>query len=92
MTSWPDRLKKPPERLAGVEMDAVMAKDEIFEAETRYWNSIIDGYVRAFHWKTLQLRNIMDMRAGFGGYESICIVFFYWIWKSSVNPCLSFCS
>lgn len=68
ITAWPARLHHPPDRLEGVEMDAFMAKDEIFMAETRYWTNIIEGYIRAFHWKKLQLRNVMDMRAGFGGY------------------------
>nr|KJB29147.1 hypothetical protein B456_005G087000 [Gossypium raimondii] len=43
--------------------------NEIFRAESKYWNEIIDSYVRAFHWKDLKLRNVMDMRAGLGGME-----------------------
>lgn len=48
-------------------MDAYISKNELFKAETRFWNDIIEGYVRVFHWKKLKLRNVMDMRAGFGG-------------------------
>lgn len=40
-------------------------------AESKYWNEIIDSYVRAFRWKEYNLRNVMDMRAGFGGYGSV---------------------
>lgn len=73
ITTWPARLQEPPERLQGVEMDAYLSKNELFKAESRYWNDIIESYVRAFHWKKLRLRNIMDMRAGFGGFASALI-------------------
>lgn len=67
ITAWPARLNEPPRRLHGVEMDAYIAKNELFTAETRYWNDIISGYSRVFRWKKMNLRNVMDMRAGFGG-------------------------
>ncbi|XP_078428166.1 putative methyltransferase PMT12 [Wolffia australiana] len=73
LTAWPARLQHPPNRLRGVEMDAFMAKDEIFMAETRYWSSLVEGYIKAFKWKNLRLRNIMDMRAGFGGFAAALI-------------------
>lgn len=65
--SWPARLHEPPQRLQAVQMDADKAKNELFMAESRFWNDIVASYVRAFHWKKLKLRNVMDMRAGFGG-------------------------
>lgn len=60
-------MHEPPKRLQVVEMDAFIAKNEIFKADARYWHDIVGGYDRAFHWKKLKLRNVMDMRAGFGG-------------------------
>lgn len=52
-------------------MDAVISRQELFNAELKYWNEIIDSYVRAYRWKEYNLRNVMDMRAGFGGYDTV---------------------
>lgn len=49
-------------------MDAYMSRKELFKADAKYWNELIGGYVCAFHWKKYRLRNVMDMRAGYGGY------------------------
>lgn len=68
VSTWPARLQEPPQRLQAVVMDAYIAKNELFMAESRYWDDILASYVRAFHWKKMKLRNVMDMRAGFGGY------------------------
>ena len=68
VTVWPERLHTPPGRLQTIQYDAYISRNELFKAESKYWNEIIDSYVRAFHWKTFRLRNVMDMRAGFGGY------------------------
>lgn len=70
ITSWPARLHDPPKRLQNVNMDAYMAKTELFKAESRYWNDTVEGYLRVFRWKSMNLRNIMDMRAGFGGFAA----------------------
>lgn len=67
-TTWPARLHYPPDRLQSIEMDAYISRKEIFKAESKYWNDIISGYVGAFHWKDFKLRNVLDMRAGYGGY------------------------
>ncbi|MBA0720942.1 hypothetical protein Golax_008536 [Gossypium laxum] len=48
-------------------MDAHISRKEIFRAESKYLNEIIENYVRAYHWKDMKLRNVMDMRAGLGG-------------------------
>lgn len=66
--SWPARLQTPPDRLQSITLDAFISRKELFKAESRYWNEIIAGYVAALHWKKMKLRNVMDMRAGFGGY------------------------
>ncbi|XVE55258.1 hypothetical protein DITRI_Ditri03aG0144800 [Diplodiscus trichospermus] len=67
VSTWPARLHNPPDRLQSIEMDAYISRKEIFRAESKYWNEIIDSYVRAFRWKDMKLRNVMDMRAGLGG-------------------------
>lgn len=68
ITDWPARLHTPPGRLQTIQYDAYISRNELFKAESKYWNEIIDSYVRAFHWKSFRLRNVMDMKAGFGGY------------------------
>ncbi|KAJ3685633.1 hypothetical protein LUZ61_014797 [Rhynchospora tenuis] len=73
VSAWPARLNEPPPRLQEVEMDSIIAKNELFRAETKYWDDIIDGYIRIFKWKKLQIRNVMDMRAEFGGFAAALI-------------------
>lgn len=75
ITTWPARLQTPPDRLQSIQMDALLSRNELFKAESRYWNEIIESYVRALHWKKIRLRNVMDMRAGFGGYY-INVIFY----------------
>jgi hypothetical protein len=62
-------LQTPPDRLQSIQIDAYTSRKELFKAESKYWNEIIESYVRSLHWKKIQLRNVMDMRAGFGGYH-----------------------
>lgn len=71
VTEWPLRLHEPPKRLQSIQLDAIVSRDELFRADTKYWFEIMESYVRAFRWKEYNLRNVMDMRAGFGGYGSI---------------------
>ncbi|GMP46754.1 hypothetical protein CsSME_00014798 [Camellia sinensis var. sinensis] len=66
---WPTRLHYPPDRLLTIKMDAYNSRKEIFRAESKYWNDLVNGYVNAFNWKDLHLRNVMDMKAGYGGCE-----------------------
>ncbi|KAF2291309.1 hypothetical protein GH714_022443 [Hevea brasiliensis] len=68
--TWPMRLHYPPDRLQIITMDASISRKEIFKAESKYWNDIIESYVRAFRWKQMNFRNVMDMRAGFGGFAA----------------------
>lgn len=88
VTKWPERLHTPPDRLQSIQIDAYISRKELFKAESKYWNEIIGSYVRAWHWKTLKFRNVLDMRAGYGGYyHSLCSFFL------SLTPgtLLSFC-
>ena len=68
VTEWPARLQTPPERIQSIKLDAFISRKELFKAESKYWNEIIEHYVHALRWKKMRLRNVMDMRAGFGGY------------------------
>ncbi|XP_031487458.1 probable methyltransferase PMT11 [Nymphaea colorata] len=73
ITTWPSRLHTPPDRLQSVNLDAYVAQKELFKAESGYWNEIIESYVRVFHWNKLQFRNVLDMRAGLGGFAAAMI-------------------
>uniref|UniRef100_A0A1J3EQW9 Methyltransferase n=1 Tax=Noccaea caerulescens TaxID=107243 RepID=A0A1J3EQW9_NOCCA len=68
--SWPARLHTPPDRLQTIQFDSYIARKELFKAESRFWNEIIGGYIRALKWKKMKLRNVLDMRAGFGGFAA----------------------
>ncbi|XP_042494088.1 probable methyltransferase PMT11 [Macadamia integrifolia] len=70
---WPARLHAPPDRLQTLRMDAYISRNELFKAESKYWNDIIESYVRVLRWKKMKLRNVMDMRAGFGGFAAALI-------------------
>lgn len=91
VTTWPVRLQNPPDRLQTVQIDAYISRRELFKAESKYWKEIIQGYVRALHWKQYKFRNVLDMRAGFGGYLflltffSFSLFFFFSLWDSFVN-------
>lgn len=82
VTKWPSRLHQPPDRLRSIKMDAVISRKELFNAESKYWNEIIYSYVQAYHWKEYNLRNVMDMRAGFGGYGSVLFLSFFSVFHS----------
>ncbi|KAH7672792.1 Phosphoethanolamine N-methyltransferase protein [Dioscorea alata] len=86
VAQWPGRLREPPARLQDVQMDAYMAKKELFLAESGYWNEIVRGYIRVFHWQKLRLRNVMDMRAGFGGFAAALIDLKVDCWVMNVVP------
>lgn len=70
VTTWPERLHTPPDRLQSIQMDAYISRRELFKAELKYWNEIIDGYIQILHWKKLRMRNVLDMKAGFGGFAA----------------------
>ncbi|CAL5384791.1 unnamed protein product [Camellia sinensis] len=55
VTSWPTSLHYPPDRLLTIKMDAYNSRKEIFRAESKYWNDLVNGYVNAFNWKDLHL-------------------------------------
>ena len=75
VTQWPARLETPPDRLQSIKLDAFISRKELFKAESKYWNEIVAGYIRVLHWDKMKMRNVMDMRAGFGGYDINLIQF-----------------
>ncbi|KAK7305784.1 hypothetical protein VNO77_43696 [Canavalia gladiata] len=73
VTEWPARLQTPPDRLQSINLDAFVSRKELFKAESKYWNDIVASFARFLHWKNMRLRNVMDMRAGFGGFAAALI-------------------
>lgn len=73
--NWPARLHYPQDRLYSIKMDADTSRKELYKANSRYWTEIVRGYVVAFHIDKLNLRNVMDMKAGYGGYVKASCVF-----------------
>ncbi|XP_010508982.1 PREDICTED: probable methyltransferase PMT11 [Camelina sativa] len=67
---WPARLHTPPDRLQTIKFDSYIARKELFKAESKFWNEIVGGFIRALKWKKMKLRNVLDMRAGFGGFAA----------------------
>ncbi|XP_058787539.1 probable methyltransferase PMT11 [Vicia villosa] len=86
VTDWPNRLQTPPNRLQSIKLDAFISRKELFKAESKYWNEIIESYVRALRWKKMRLRNVMDMRAGFGGFAAAMIEQKLDSWVMNVVP------
>ncbi|XP_076906910.1 putative methyltransferase PMT11 [Bidens hawaiensis] len=86
ITTWPARLHNPPERIQSITFDAFMSRKDLFKAESKYWREIIDSYVRSLHWKKFKLRNVMDMRAGFGGFAAALIDNQLDCWVMNVVP------
>ncbi|XP_009773760.1 putative methyltransferase PMT11 [Nicotiana tabacum] len=86
ITTWPSRLHDPPERLQSIQLDAYISRKELFRAESRFWKEIIESYVRALHWKNFKLRNVLDMRAGFGGFAAALVENQLDCWVLNVVP------
>ncbi|XP_010067444.2 probable methyltransferase PMT11 [Eucalyptus grandis] len=86
VTAWPARLQMPPDRLQSIHIDAYISRKELFKAESKYWDEIIASYVRALHWKKYKLRNVLDMRAGFGGFAAALISQRVDCWVLNVVP------
>ncbi|KAM1053920.1 hypothetical protein FF1_001377 [Malus domestica] len=86
VTAWPDRLQTPPDRLQSIQIDAFISRKELFKAESRYCHELVGGYVRGLKWKKFRLRNVMDMRAGFGGFAAALIEHDLNCWVMNVVP------
>ncbi|KAA8539493.1 hypothetical protein F0562_026185 [Nyssa sinensis] len=86
VSTWPARLQNPSDRLQSIKMDAYKSRKELFRAESKYWSEIIGGYVHSLHWKKFKLRNVLDMRAGFGGFAAALIEHQLDCWVLNVVP------
>lgn len=90
VSTWPERLHHPPDRLQTIEMDAYASRKEILKAESKYWKEIIQSYISAFRWRDLKIRNVMDMRAGFGGFAAALYDLDLNCWVMNVVPVSGF--
>ncbi|XP_071734505.1 probable methyltransferase PMT11 [Rutidosis leptorrhynchoides] len=86
ISMWPERLVNPPERLQSIKLDAYVSRKDLFKAESKYWKEIIDSYVRALRWGSYKLRNVLDMRAGYGGFAAALIGNQLDCWVMNVVP------
>ncbi|KAH0681320.1 hypothetical protein KY284_022405 [Solanum tuberosum] len=86
VTAWPARLHSPPDRLFSIKMDAELSRREIYKAESNFWYAVIKGYIGAFRWETLNLRNVLDMRAVYGGFAAALHDFNFDCWVMNVVP------
>ncbi|KAM7270168.1 hypothetical protein ACFE04_029382 [Oxalis oulophora] len=72
VSAWPARLHTAPDRLHSIQIESTIARNELFRAESKYWNEIVTSYVRVF-WKKIKFRNVLDMKAGYGGFGAALI-------------------
>ncbi|XP_010552854.1 PREDICTED: probable methyltransferase PMT12 [Tarenaya hassleriana] len=86
LAPWPTRLQTPPDRLQTIQIDSYLARRELFKAESKYWEEIVSSYVKALHWREMGLRNVLDMRAGFGGFAAALIEQKLDCWVLNVVP------
>ncbi|CAI9091558.1 OLC1v1026621C2 [Oldenlandia corymbosa var. corymbosa] len=86
ISQWPARLQNPPDRLQTIQMDAYISRKELFKAESKYWSEIVSGFVRVLKWRKFKLRNVLDMRAGFGGFAAALIEQKLDCWVLNVVP------
>ncbi|KAI3464576.1 hypothetical protein Pfo_021239 [Paulownia fortunei] len=86
ITNWPARLHSPPDRLFIIQMDADKSRRDLYKADSRYWNDIVNGYIVAFHINQLNIRNVMDMKAGYGGFAAALHDFQVNCWVMNVVP------
>lgn len=60
---WPDRLKSRP-----LGLSSGSEADESFQEDTRHWSALIaDVYSGGVAINWTNVRNVMDMNAGYGG-------------------------
>ncbi|XP_024376976.1 probable methyltransferase PMT11 isoform X1 [Physcomitrium patens] len=70
LPEWPARLSTPPRRLETIVMDATQARSYVFKSDQRYWHVVVEGYLRGLGLHKEDFRNIMDMRAMYGGFAA----------------------
>lgn len=70
---WPARLSSASRRLGSVAMDAGVARSQVIKADQRYWHAVVESYLRGLGLHKDQFRNIMDMRAMYGGFATALV-------------------
>ncbi|KAI3906314.1 hypothetical protein MKW92_026479, partial [Papaver armeniacum] len=86
VTTWPSRLNNIPDRIQSIQLDSQISRGELYKAENGYWKNIVTSYVHVYHWEKKPFRNVMDMRAGFGGYAAALINMEMDYWIMNVVP------
>ncbi|KAI3905353.1 hypothetical protein MKX01_040044 [Papaver californicum] len=86
ITTWPNRLDSIPDRLYSIRLDFQISRGELFKAENEYWKKMLISYLRSYHWERKPFRNVMDMRAGFGGFAAALIDLGMDNWIMNVVP------
>uniref|UniRef100_A0A0D6QXJ7 Methyltransferase n=1 Tax=Araucaria cunninghamii TaxID=56994 RepID=A0A0D6QXJ7_ARACU len=86
LSKWPERVHIPPDRLEFAAVDAYSAKKELFIAEQNYNRFLVEAYLRGLGWKRQHFRNVMDMRAGFGGFATALTDLHVDCWVMNVVP------
>ncbi|CAM8969620.1 unnamed protein product [Rhodiola kirilowii] len=86
VSMWPMRLYNPPDRLETINIEASIARKELYKAESQYGDEIVGSFHKVIRWKKLQFRNILDMRAGFGGLAAALINQKIDCWVMNVVP------
>ncbi|GFY83482.1 S-adenosyl-L-methionine-dependent methyltransferases superfamily protein [Actinidia rufa] len=72
---WPNRLSSKPPGLSA-EHDA----EEIFYEDTKHWSALVsDVYLEGLAINWSNVRNVMDMNAGFGGFAAALIDLPLWV-------------
>ncbi|CAM8968070.1 unnamed protein product [Rhodiola kirilowii] len=86
VSAWPERLATPPDRLQTVQIDAYTSRKELYRAEMRYWRQEVEIQVRVFRWKEMRMRNVLDMRAGYGSFAAALLEEQIDAWVLNVVP------
>ncbi|KAL1543773.1 putative methyltransferase PMT10 [Salvia divinorum] len=86
LTNWPARLHSVPGRLLSIKTDSDVSRKQLYRADSIYCNAIVDGYVSVFKINEAKIRNVMDMRAGYGGFAAALLESRANSWVMNVVP------
>ncbi|OWM69927.1 probable methyltransferase PMT23 [Punica granatum] len=74
-TPWPDRLKSRP-----LSLSSGFEAEQLFREDTKHWSSLIsDVYSEGIGINWTNVRNVMDMNAGYGGFAVALIDMPIWV-------------
>ncbi|XP_057795645.1 probable methyltransferase PMT10 isoform X2 [Salvia miltiorrhiza] len=86
VTKWPARLHSLPGRLFSIKTDSGVSRKQLYRADSIYCNAIVDGYVSVFKINEAKIRNVMDMRAGYGWFAAALLESGANSWVMNVVP------